>query len=56
VQLTRLDEAGMISIEKTLFRKTTRTTVKLTKPGKEQLSEYWRTMKKIQEQGGRRLL
>jgi DNA-binding transcriptional ArsR family regulator len=55
VQLTRLDEAGLISIEKTLFRKTTRTTVKLTKPGKEQLSEYWRTMKKIQEQGGRRV-
>lgn len=51
VQLTRLDEAGLIFVEKSLFRKTTRTTVKLTKLGKQQLSEYWRTMRNIQEQG-----
>ena len=51
VQLTRLDEAGLIAIEKVLFRKTTRTTVKLTRTGHAQLNEYWQTMKKIQEQG-----
>jgi DNA-binding transcriptional ArsR family regulator len=52
VQLTRLEEAGLVSIEKKLFRKTTRTTVKLTRLGKQQLAEYWRTMRTIQEQGG----
>jgi DNA-binding transcriptional ArsR family regulator len=51
VQLTRLDEAGLIDIDKVLYRKTTRTTVRLTSLGKQQLNEYWRTMKKIQRQG-----
>ena len=51
VQLTRLDEAGLIAIERTLFRKTTRTTAKLTKNGHNQLNEYWQTMRTIQEQG-----
>jgi DNA-binding transcriptional ArsR family regulator len=53
VQLTRLDEAGLIFIDKTLYRKTTRTTVGLTSFGKQQLNEYWHTMKRIQEQGAR---
>jgi DNA-binding transcriptional ArsR family regulator len=52
VQLTRLDEAGLISVERVLHRKTTRTSVELTRRGKQQLSDYWFTMKKIQEQAG----
>jgi DNA-binding transcriptional ArsR family regulator len=51
VQLTRLEEAGLISIDKVLERKKTRTTVKLSSTGRIQLNEYWHTMKRIQEQG-----
>jgi DNA-binding transcriptional ArsR family regulator len=51
VQLTRLDEAGLISVERVLVRKTTRTSVALTRLGKRQLNNYWFTMKKIQEHG-----
>jgi DNA-binding transcriptional ArsR family regulator len=52
VQLTRLNEAGLIEVERVLHRKTTRTSVALTRLGKQQLNEYWLTMKKIQGQGG----
>ena len=51
VQLTRLDEAGLISVERVLDRKTTRTSAALTRRGKQQLGDYWLTMKKIQEHG-----
>jgi DNA-binding transcriptional ArsR family regulator len=51
VQLTRLDEAGLIKVDRVLHRKTTRTSVALTRLGKQQLNEYWITMKKIQGQG-----
>jgi DNA-binding transcriptional ArsR family regulator len=54
VQLTRLEEAGLVSIEKVLERKKTRTTVKLSNVGRNQLNDYWLTMKKIQEQGAAR--
>jgi DNA-binding transcriptional ArsR family regulator len=51
VQLSRLEEVGLISINKVLERKKTRTTVKLSSTGRIQLNEYWCTMKRIQEQG-----
>jgi len=51
VQLTRLDEAGLIYVDRVLHRKTTRTNVVLTSLGKQQLDEYWGTMKRIQEHG-----
>ena len=51
VQLTRLDEAGLIYVDRILYQKTTRTNVVLTSLGKQQLNEYWVTMKKIQEHG-----
>lgn len=54
VQLSRLDEAGLINVERILHRKTTRTTVALTRLGKQQWNEYWLTMKKIQVQGATR--
>ena len=50
VQLTRLDEAGLIYVDRILYQKTTRTNVVLTSLGKQQLNEYW-VMKKIQEHG-----
>jgi DNA-binding transcriptional ArsR family regulator len=55
VQLTRLEEAGLTSIDRVLERKKTRTTVKLSSAGGIQLNEYWNTMKRIQEQGAARL-
>jgi DNA-binding transcriptional ArsR family regulator len=51
VQLTRLEEAGLVSIKKVLEHKKTKTTVELTKCGKQKLSDYWLTMKKIHEHG-----
>ncbi len=51
VQLTRLEEAGMVYIDKVIVRKKTRTTVQLSSLGKQKLNEYWHTMKKIQRQG-----
>lgn len=51
VQLTRLEEAGLVSIERVLEQKKTRTTVELTNSGKQELKDYWYTMKKIQEKG-----
>jgi DNA-binding transcriptional ArsR family regulator len=51
VQLTRLEEAGLVSISKVLFRKTTRTTAEISKAGKQQLNDYWLTMKRIQQKG-----
>jgi DNA-binding transcriptional ArsR family regulator len=54
VQLTRLDDAGLIHVERILYRKTTRTSVALTTLGQRQLDEYWLTMKKIRGQGATR--
>jgi DNA-binding transcriptional ArsR family regulator len=51
VQLTRLEEAGLVSIKKVLEYKKTRTTVELSSCGKRQLNDYWHTMKTIREQG-----
>jgi DNA-binding transcriptional ArsR family regulator len=55
VQLTRLEEAGLVSIKKVLEYKKTRTTVELMKCGKRQLSDYWHTMTRIQTQGTKQL-
>jgi DNA-binding transcriptional ArsR family regulator len=54
VQLTRLDEAGLINVDRVLHRKTTRTSVALTTRGKQQFDEYWLTMKKIRGRGAAR--
>ncbi|MGA2650356.1 MAG: transcriptional regulator [Terracidiphilus sp.] len=51
VQLTKLEKAGLISIDKVLFRKTTRTTASLSKLGKHQLTDYWQTLERIRKQG-----
>ncbi|HEX4031490.1 MAG TPA: transcriptional regulator [Terracidiphilus sp.] len=50
VQLTRLEEAGLIYIDKTLHSRKMRTTAELSNAGRIELKEYWRTMKKIQQQ------
>jgi DNA-binding transcriptional ArsR family regulator len=47
VQLTNLEQAGLIIINKQFVDKKTRTTVSLSKRGISEIEEYWRTMDKI---------
>ncbi len=44
VQLTRLEEVGLIEIEKTIERKRTLTTVALARGGRQALDLYWQNM------------
>ena len=44
VQLTNLEEAGLVIVTKEIVDRKTRTTVKLSKRGVTEIEEYWRTM------------
>jgi DNA-binding transcriptional ArsR family regulator len=44
VQLTRLEEVGLIEIEKTIERKRTLTTAALVRRGRKALNLYWQNM------------
>jgi DNA-binding MarR family transcriptional regulator len=50
VQLTRLEEAGLISTEKTIERKRTLTTAALTAAGQSEFQRYWRQLERIRAQ------
>jgi DNA-binding MarR family transcriptional regulator len=59
VQLTNLEQAGLVTITKELVDKKTRTTVRLSKSGASEIGEYWQTMDAIRarmagEEGRRR--
>ncbi len=47
VQLTRLEEAGLIEIQKTIERKRTLTTAALTGWGRRALDSYWESMEAL---------
>ena len=47
VQLTRLEEAGLIEIEKVVHQKRTLTTAALRDRGRWALDEYWRQMEAL---------
>jgi DNA-binding MarR family transcriptional regulator len=47
VQLTNLEEAGLVVIERRIIDKKTRTTVRLSKNGKAEMDAYWKTMDEI---------
>lgn len=47
VQLTNLEQAGLVIIHKEIFDKKTRTTVSLSKRGISELADYWKTMDQI---------
>jgi DNA-binding MarR family transcriptional regulator len=47
VQLTRLEEGGLIEIEKTTRRNRTLTTVALTTGGRRALDSYWQSMEDL---------
>jgi DNA-binding transcriptional ArsR family regulator len=47
VQLTRLEEGGVIEIEKTIHRNRTLTTAALTRDGRRALDNYWQSMEAL---------
>ena len=49
VQLTNLEQAGLVVITKEIIDKKTRTTVSLSKRGRSEIDEYWKTMEAIRE-------
>lgn len=49
VQLTRLEEAGLITIRKTIVQKRTLTTAALTHQGRKALTAYWKNMEPLRE-------
>jgi DNA-binding transcriptional ArsR family regulator len=49
VQLTKLEQAGLIRIEKAIEEKKTRTTASLSPEGARDLAEYWRSMEALRK-------
>lgn len=49
VQLTRLEEAAMISVEKSTKKNRTITTARILSEGRYQLGRYWRQMDEIRD-------
>ena len=47
VQLSNLEQAGLIVVNRELLGKKTRTTAQLTDQGTVEIKEYWRTMDEI---------
>jgi DNA-binding MarR family transcriptional regulator len=47
VQITRLEEAGLVTVEKIIERRRTITTVSLTGGGRSELEVYWNAMLRI---------
>jgi DNA-binding transcriptional ArsR family regulator len=47
VQISRLEEARLVYVEKSIKRKKMLTTISLSRRGKNEIAEYWRTMDKI---------
>jgi DNA-binding transcriptional ArsR family regulator len=54
VQLTRLEEAGLIRISKAIVKKRTLTTASLTESGGSALKAYWESMEAMREMAKRR--
>ena len=54
VQLTKLEQAGLIGIEKEIADKKTRTTVRLLPEGTRDLEDYWKNMEELRKLGSTR--
>ncbi len=50
VQLTNLEQAGLVVIHKEIIDKKMRTTVSLSKRGISEIADYWKTMDQIRAQ------
>ncbi len=55
VQLTRLEEASLICIQKETRKKRVITTARLVAEGRYQLARYWRQMEEIRDAGAQRV-
>jgi DNA-binding MarR family transcriptional regulator len=53
VQLTNLEQAGLVVIRKEIVDKKMRTTVSLSKRGVSEIADYWKTMDAIRAQMAR---
>jgi DNA-binding PadR family transcriptional regulator len=49
VQLTKLEQAGLIRIEKEIAERKTRTTASLSPEGSRDLAEYWKSMDEMRK-------
>ena len=49
VQISRLEEAGLVTVEKIIERRRTVTTVSLTDGGRHELEDYWSAMDRIRQ-------
>lgn len=49
VQISRLEEAGLVTVEKLIERRRTVTTVSLTDGGRNELEDYWSAMDRIRQ-------
>jgi DNA-binding transcriptional ArsR family regulator len=47
VQISRLEEGGLIEVDKVIRNKKTLTTIGLTRSGREKILEYWASMDEI---------
>ena len=56
LHLTKLENSGLIAIDKTFVRKKGRTVARLTKEGKEALREYRRTLEEPKRTAGKWML
>jgi DNA-binding transcriptional ArsR family regulator len=54
VQLTKLEQAGLIRIEKEIAGKKTRTTASLSPEGARDLAEYWKNMEAMRKLSSRK--
>jgi DNA-binding transcriptional ArsR family regulator len=56
VQISRLEDAELVTVEKVIQNKKTHTTVSLTKPGRSAMDRYWKTMDKIRKRSRAELM
>lgn len=50
VQISRLEEAGLVTVEKSIVKKKTLTKILLTGQGIKVMERYWKTMDQIRKQ------
>jgi DNA-binding transcriptional ArsR family regulator len=50
VQISHLEEAGLVTVEKSIVNKKTLTRISLTGQGTEVMERYWKTMDQIRKQ------
>jgi DNA-binding MarR family transcriptional regulator len=53
IQISRLEEAAMVKVAKTIEKKKTRTRIFLTRRGAAMIDQYWKTMDEIRNQSKR---